>query len=143
MQMTPMIAVHLTAALAALLVGPVALWARRGHSQRMVTAQRTRLHRAAGYAWVTLMLLTALSALFIHDPALPDLFGFSPIHLFVPITLLGLVQAFRQLFQGNVAGHRKTMLGLYLGACIGAGAFTLLPQRFLGQLVWGQWLGLL
>jgi hypothetical protein len=24
-----------------------------------------------------------------------------------------------------------------------AGAFTLLPGRFLGQLVWGQWLGLL
>jgi uncharacterized membrane protein len=35
------------------------------------------------------------------------------------------------------------MLGLYLGACIGAGVFTLLPSRILGQLVWGQWLGLL
>ncbi len=143
MQMTPMIAVHLTAALAALLVGPVALWARRGHSQRMATAQRPRLHRAAGYAWVTLMLLTALSALFIHDPALPGLFGFSPIHLFVPYTLGSLFLAFRRLFQGDVAGHRKTMLGLYLVACVGAGVFTLLPQRTLGQLVWGQWLGLL
>ena len=61
----------------------------------------------------------------------------------MPLTLAGLVQAFRQLLRGNVAGHRKTMLGLYLGACVGAGAFTLLPQRYLGQLVWGQWLGLL
>ena len=143
MQMPPMIAVHLTAALAALLVGPVALWARRGHTAGPTTHQRPRLHRAAGYAWVTLMLLTALSSLFIHDPALTGLFGFSPIHLFVPVTLLGLVQAFRQLFRGNVAGHRKTMLSLYLGACVGAGVFTLLPQRTLGQLVWGQWLGLL
>lgn len=143
MQMTPMIAVHLTAALGALVVGPVALWARRGHSQRVATTQRPRLHRAAGYAWVTLMLLTALSALFVHDPALPGWLGLSPIHLFVPYTLGGLFLAFRRLFRGDVAGHRKSMLGLYLGACVGAGAFTLLPQRYLGQLVWGQWLGLL
>ncbi len=61
----------------------------------------------------------------------------------MPLTLAGLVQAFRQLLRGNVAGHRKTMLGLYLGACVGAGAFTLLPQRYLGQLVWGHWLVLL
>jgi uncharacterized membrane protein len=143
MQMTPMIAVHLTAALGALVIGPVALWARRGHSQRVATTQRPRLHRAAGYAWVTLMLLTAFSALFIRDFRLPNIAGYTPIHLFVPYTLGSLFLAFRRLFQGDVAGHRKSMLGLYLGACIGAGAFTLLPQRFLGQLVWGQWLGLL
>jgi uncharacterized membrane protein len=143
MQMTPMIAVHLTAALAALLVGPVAIWARRGHTAGPATHQRPRLHRAAGYAWVTLMLLTAFSAMFIRDFRLPNIAGYTPIHLFVPYTLGSLFLAFRRLFQGDVAGHRKTMLGLYLGACIGAGAFTLLPQRFLGQLVWGQWLGLL
>ena len=57
MQLTPVIAIHMTAALAALALGPVALWARRG------AQQRPQLHRAAGYAWVTLMLLTALSAL--------------------------------------------------------------------------------
>lgn len=143
MQMTPMIAVHLTTALAALVIGPVALWARRSHGPRFAAPQRPRLHRAAGYAWVTLMLITALSALFIHDPALPGWAGFSPIHLFVLVTLAGLVRAFRQLFQDDVAGHRKSMLGLYFGACVGAGVFTLLPHRFLGQLVWGQWLGLL
>lgn len=144
MQMTPMIAVHLTAALGALVIGPVALWARRGHSQRIATTtQRPRLHRAAGYAWVTLMLLTALSALFIRDFRLPNIAGYTPIHLVVPYTLGGLFLALRRLFRGDVAGHRKNMLGLYLGACVGAGLFTLLPQRFLGQLVWGQWLGLL
>jgi len=54
MQLTPIIAIHLSAALGALVLGPVALWARRGHSQRIATTQRPRLHRAAGYAWVTL-----------------------------------------------------------------------------------------
>jgi uncharacterized membrane protein len=34
------------------------------------------------------------------------------------------------------------MQGLYFGACVVAGAFTLLPQRYLGSLLWGQ-LGLI
>ena len=141
MQMSPVIAVHLTAALAALVIGPIALWARRGHAARVATSQRPRLHRAAGYAWVTLMLLSALSALFIRDFHLPNVGGYSPIHLFVPFTLGGLWLAFAHLLRGNLAGHRNTMLGLYLGACVGAGAFALLPGRLLGRLVWGDWLG--
>ena len=143
MQMSPVIAVHLSASLAALVIGPLALWARRGHATRIAATQRPRLHRAAGYAWVTLMLMSALSALFIRDVNLPNVWGYTPIHLFVPYTLGGLFLAFRRLFQGDLAGHRKNMLGLYVGACVGAGAFTLLPSRYLGQLVWGQWLGLL
>jgi uncharacterized membrane protein len=141
MQMSPVIAVHLTAALTAVVIGPVALWARRGHAQPQLSRQHPRLHRAAGYAWVTLMLLTALSALFIRDFQLPNIAGYTLIHLFVPYTLGGLYLAFSKLLHGNIQGHRKTMIGLYLGACVGAGAFTLLPGRYLGQLVWGQWLG--
>ena len=137
MQLTPVIAVHMTAALGALAIGPVALWARKG------ATRRPRLHRAFGYAWVTLMLLTAVSALFIRDFQLPNLAGYSPIHLFVPYVLMGLFFAFRHLAHKNFTGHRQQMQGLYYGACIGAGAFTLLPGRYLGQLVWGQWLGLL
>jgi uncharacterized membrane protein len=139
--MSPVIAVHLTAALAAVVIGPVALWARRGHAQPQLSRQHPRLHRAAGYAWVTLMLLTALSALFIRDFQLPNIAGYTLIHLFVPYTLGGLYLAFSKLLHGNIQGHRKSMIGLYLGACVGAGAFTLLPGRYLGQLVWGQWLG--
>jgi uncharacterized membrane protein len=139
---TPAIAIHLSAALGALAIGPVALWARRGHAAG-ASGQRPRLHRAAGYAWVTLMLATAVSALFIRDHNLPNIAGYTLIHLFVPYTLGGLFLAFRHLLRGNIQGHRNNMLGLYLGACIGAGVFTLLPSRILGQLVWGQWLGLL
>ena len=29
------------------------------------------------------------------------------------------------------------MTGLYIGACVVAGLFTLLPGRFLGSLLWG------
>lgn len=142
MSPTPVIAIHLCAALAALLIGPVALWARRGHATQ-ATSQSPRLHRAAGYAWVTLMLITAVSALFIRDFRLPNIAGYTPIHLLVPFTLGSLFLAFRHLLRGNIAGHRKNMLGLYVGGCLVAGAFTLLPSRSLGQLVWGHWLGLL
>ena len=42
----------------------------------------------------------------------------------------------------NVVGQSKTMQRVYLGACVVAGAFTLLPQRLLGQWLWSQ-MGLL
>jgi uncharacterized membrane protein len=132
MQPTPAIAIHLCAASAAfLLVGPWVIWARRGVSQR------PRLHRALGYAWVTLMLMAALSAIFIRDVKLPNLAGYTPIHLLVPVTLASLYIAFRQLARGNVRAHRTTMTSLYIGACVVAGAFTLLPNRYLGGLLWG------
>ena len=136
MTLTPLVAIHMTAALAALALGPLALWARRS------ATPRARLHRAFGYAWVTLMLVTALSAVFIRDFQFPNIAGFTPIHLLVPVTLAALLGAFHALAKGNIRRHRQAMVGLYLGACVTAGAFTLLPQRYLGQLVWGS-LGLL
>ncbi|MDW5443366.1 DUF2306 domain-containing protein [Polaromonas sp. SM01] len=131
MQLTPLIAVHMTAAITALVIGPIALWARRGHSQR------PRLHRAFGYAWVTLILITALSAIFIRDFKLPNLAGYTPIHLLVPAALLGLFGAFRALAQGNIRRHRQRMVITYVATCLVAGAFTLLPNRYLGQQLWG------
>ncbi len=139
MQMTPIIAVHMTAAILAVVTGPVALWARKGTTQ---ATQRPRLHRAFGYAWVTLMIVTAVSAIFIRDFQLPNLNGYTPIHLLIPTTVTFLVLAFVALARGNISTHRKNMQRLYLGACVTAGLFTLLPRRYLGDLVLHQWLGL-
>ena len=136
MQLTPLIAVHMTAAIGAVVTGPFALWFR------MSRIQRPLLHRAFGYAWVTLMIVTAVSAIFIRDFRLPNLNGYTPIHLLIPVTLVGLFGAFWFLARGNVSGHRKVMQRLYIGACIVAGSFTLLPSRLLGSLLWGQ-LGLI
>lgn len=142
MQLTPLIAVHMTAAIAAVVLGPLALWARRGHAARQTHSQRPRLHRAIGYAWVTLMLVTAISAIFIRDFKLPNIAGYTPVHLLVPIVFGSLFLAFRALLRGNVSTHRRVMVWLYVSACLVAGAFTLLPSRYLGGLVWHQWLGL-
>jgi uncharacterized membrane protein len=121
--------IHLFAAIAATVIGPLAIWAR------LSGKQRPKLHRAFGYAWVTLMLITAISAVFIHSH-FPMWWRFSWIHLFVPATLIGLVIAFWFLSKGNLRGHRLTMIQLYIGACLIAGAFTLAPNRFLGSLLW-------
>lgn len=131
MQVThPAVAIHLTAALSALALGPLALWARR------TGRARPRLHRAAGHAWVTMMLMTALSAVFIRDRSLPNIAGYTPIHLLVPVVLVSLFGAFHALHQGRIDRHRRTMRLLYVGACLVAGAFTLLPNRLLGQWLW-------
>jgi len=134
MNLTPAIAIHLSAALAATVLGPLALWARRGRTPR------PRLHRVFGYAWVTLMVLTALSALFIHGSRLPHLHGYGPIHLLIPLLFVALWRAFRHLARRDIAGHRRAMQITYVGACLVTGGFTLLPGRYLGQLLWHPWL---
>lgn len=129
MQLTPTIAVHMTAALTALTIGPIAIWMRRG------PLQRPKLHRAFGYAWVTCMLIAAISSVFIRDYQMPNVHGYTLIHLFVPLTALGLFRAFRCLHQGDIQGHRKAMVALYVAGCLIPGAFTLLPNRYLGGLL--------
>ena len=135
MNFTPIVAIHVASALSATAIGPFALWARRGRTQH------PRLHRAFGYAWVTLMVLAAVSALFIHGYELPNILGFSPIHLLVPALFAALFWAFRYLARKDIAGHRRVMQITYVAGCIVAGGFTLLPSRFLGELVLRQWLG--
>jgi uncharacterized membrane protein len=136
MQLTPLIAVHMTAALLAIATGPVALWARKG------ATQRPKLHRAFGYAWVTLMIVAATSAIFIRDYGLPNIMGYTPIHLLVLLTFLMLFKSFQALARGQITRHKASMQRLYIGACIVAGIFTLLPNRYLGGLLWHTLLNL-
>lgn len=130
MSMSPLIAVHMSAAVTATVIGPFAMWARLGMKTR------PKLHRAFGYAWVTMMIVTAATAIFIRSGLGFNLYGFSPIHLLVPLTFFSLFGAFRFLARGNIAGHRKNMISLYIGACLVAGFFTFMPGRFLGDLLW-------
>jgi uncharacterized membrane protein len=123
----PLIIFHLASAVGALLAGAPTLARRKG----------TPGHRALGWGWVVLMAGATLSSAFIGDELVPNVAGFTPIHaLTLPAAVL-LPTAIVYIRRGNVAGHRKTMRGLYLGGCIVAGIFTLLPGRFLGSLLWG------
>lgn len=127
----PAVLIHLVCASAAVLLGPAALWARKG----------SHGHRGLGYAWVTVMAGTALSAFFIRSSGSFQLFGFSPIHALGIVTLAGLTGAVVAIARRQVEAHRKGMQRVYLGACLGAGVFTLLPGRYLGDLLWHHALG--
>ena len=124
----PVVFAHLLMALGALLLGAVVLSGRKGNT----------VHRSLGWTWVTLMAGVTVTGAFIRDYNLPNLFGFTPIHFFVVFVAWQLPRAVMYARRGQIEGHRKTMRGLYMGGCVGAGAFTLLPGRFLGSILWRQ-----
>ncbi len=127
----PAVIVHLVVAVGALVMGPIALWLRKG----------SRWHRAVGYGWITLMAAAAVSSIFIRDFRLPNLFGYTAIHALTIATFFGIGLGIWHISRRNVARHRRVMQLTY-GAALLAGAFALLPDRYLGGLVWSHTLGL-
>ncbi len=97
----------------------------------LFSTKGSRAHRAAGFVYLALMTATAVAAVFIHATDLPNFLGFTPIHLFVPLTFYGVYSALINVRRGNIAGHRQAMLGLYIGAILIAGTLAFLPGRVL------------
>jgi uncharacterized membrane protein len=95
-----------------------------------------RNHRAAGYVYLTLMTITAIAALFIHQIPAIDLFhGFGPIHIFSFVTLFGVIGALRGAWTHNIRLHRGAMLGVYIGGILIAGTFAFLPGRIMHAII--------
>jgi uncharacterized membrane protein len=119
------IQLHAYAALAAFALGVVQLTRMKG----------TWSHRRLGYVWIGLMLVVALSSFWIQEMRVWG--PWSPIHLLSILTLvmlpLGLWYARRHM----VRGHKLTMLGLFAGALVIAGIFTLAPGRIMHRVVFG------
>jgi len=128
----PLVFAHLLLALAALALGAVILARRKG----------TGSHRAMGWLWVLLMGGTMLTSAFLRDDDIPNLAGITPIHAFTVLVAVQLPRAVLAARRGDIAGHRKDMRGMYIGGCLVAGLFALLPGRFLGHQLWSA-LGLL
>jgi uncharacterized membrane protein len=98
-----------------------------------------RRHRAIGYVYLTLMTITAITALWIHQiPAIDIVYGFGPIHIFSIVTLSGVVGALRGAWTHNIRMHRSSMLGVYIGGLLIAGTFAFLPGRIMHALVFGS-----
>lgn len=119
------IQLHAYAALAAFALGVVQLARVKGTTQ----------HRALGYTWVGLMLVVAISSFWIQDMRVWG--PWSPIHLLSILVLVMLPAAIYFARVHRVRGHKTTMVGLFTGALIVAGVFTLVPGRIMHRVVFG------
>jgi uncharacterized membrane protein len=82
----------------------------------------SRLHRTFGVLFITLMVSTAIIALFIHR-RMPDspIFGLSRTHLLIPVVLFAVWRALDGVFNDKIRQHRVWVSGLYFGALVTTG----------------------
>ena len=88
----PIVQIHLAAALLALGFGAI-MWLR---------PKGTKSHKMIGRVFMILMLVTALTAIFIREI---NRGHFSWIHIFVPLTLVGVGQALWAIKNRNIKAH--------------------------------------
>ena len=107
----------------------------------LVAEKGTRQHKHFGTIWVSLIVIVAFSAIFIQE--LND-GTYSAIHLLIPWTLAILflsIWSIRQYQQSQVEFFRRvhmyTMIIVFVGSVVIAGAFTLTPGRLIHQLLFG------
>lgn len=77
----------------------------------LVAPKGTAMHKQLGKLWVALMVISALSTLFIRDGM-----ELSWIHIFVPLTLRASYLIIAKARRGDIKGHRGEIVSLYLGA---------------------------
>ena len=106
-----------------------------------LTEKGTALHKMIGRFWVFSLIVVSLSATFIQtiNPG-----QYSLIHLLIPYTMGSLIysiwsiQRFKKTrIQKYKRSHKFSMIGVYVGALLIAGGFTLMPGRFFHTLLLG------
>lgn len=115
---------HILAALTATMIGFLVVSLPKG----------SPLHKGFGWAWVIIMALTAGSSFFITGLNGDRL---SIIHVLSGWTMVALPLGVYAIKRRNIAGHRRTMTGLFFGGLLVAGALTFIPGRFMYQLFFG------
>lgn len=100
-----------------------------------VSAKGRPHHRALGYIYLILMTITAVTTLFIHEVNPSGFMGLSLVHLFIPLTIYGVVAAIVGARTHNVRIHRNSMIALYLGGFFVAGGTAFGPGRMLNQVL--------
>lgn len=121
---TPVLQIHIAAAVVALAIGLVLLAGIKGN----------RLHRTLGWAWVLSMATVAISSFFVRELNGGAL---SLVHLLSGWTVIILPMAVYAARRHEVVRHRGRMTGLFVGALVVAGLLTLFP----GRLMWRVFLG--
>ena len=121
------IQIHALAAIAAFFLGLWLLFGRKG----------TPSHRLLGRIWVGLMLVTAISTLWMRSIFAVNLHGYGPIHILSVVTIVSSLSGVAAARAGKISVHRKAMISLFACALVGAGVFTLVPGRIMGAVVFG------
>ena len=118
----------------ALLAVPVGLYI-------FLTKKGTNQHKLAGRFWVALLVIVSLTAIFIQliNPG-----QYSLIHVLIPWTLGSLIYSIWNIrkfkktkLPKHKYAHMYSMIGVYVGAILLAGAFTLMPGRFFHTILFG------
>ncbi|MBV8970654.1 MAG: DUF2306 domain-containing protein, partial [Sphingomonadaceae bacterium] len=122
---------HLAMVSLALLLTPAMLLRRKG----------TRAHRVLGYVWAAAMVGTAALSLVFRTGA-PHGWGVftgdvSPVHILSVVVLVLVPMTVNAARRHDVAGHRRGIRGLVIGALLVAGFFTLPFDRLLGHWLLG------
>lgn len=115
------IQIHILVAVGAFFLGAFLLLRRKG----------TKAHKMAGRIFGALMIVTAISAISIRQL---NNGSFSFIHVFVPITFVGLYQLVSAIRKGDVKRHRRHVLNMYFGALTIPGLLSFLPGRTMWML---------
>jgi uncharacterized membrane protein len=103
---------------------------------QLAAPKGTLPHRTLGWIWVTLMLIVNITAFFIHQLRIWG--PWSPIHLLAIFTLIMLPLGVLAAHRYAVERHRLTMIGIFFGALVIAGLFTLVPGRIMHAVVFGS-----
>ena len=123
--------IHAVIALLAVPLGLFIFFKKKGTTQ----------HKINGRIWVTLLVLVCFTAVVIKviNPG-----QYSLIHLLIPWTLGSLIYSIWSIkkfqktkIQRYKQSHMYSMIGVYLGALLIAGAFTLMPGRLFHQIFIG------
>jgi uncharacterized membrane protein len=122
----PAIQLHAFAAMTAFVLGIVQFSAPKG----------TLPHRTIGGIYVMLMVVVSLSSFWVHELRLWG--PWSPIHLLSIFTLVMLPLAVWAAHRHAVDYHRRAMTGIFLGALVIAGLFTLVPGRIMHAVALGN-----
>ncbi len=119
---------HLATVLPAFLIGTILLLIKKG----------TTFHKVSGRIYMILMLITAIVTLFMPAHVGAKVFNhFGWIHLFSFLTIYTVPTAYTAIKKGNVKAHKRKMILLYVGAILIAGGFTLMPGRYIHDVLFG------
>ena len=119
------IPLHAIIAMIAIILGGIQLSMKKGGA----------IHKLLGRIWVGLMLIVAISSLFIHEIKLWG--AYSPIHLLSLWTIFSLGLGIYFVRVGNIKRYKQVMLALYFFALILTGFFILMPGRVMHQILIG------